>query len=254
MIREQGVRGSRRPPGQVTWIWRVGLIVAVLSGLVLNSGCDDRHVNTEHCAYWIWAGITPEDAPPDSDLLVFQGHFRFAGDSASFERGGLYPFPIKCQRLTLVYRLEGQKLQSPEVIERFLDDVKRWQRHPVAVSGIQLDFDSPTAKLPLYSSFLEEIRTILPSQFGLSVTGLGDWVLCADPSALRSIAGSVDEIVFQLYQGRQPLPDIGRYLAKLSDYPLPFRVGLLLSAEAPSRMKRLSSNPNYGGFVYFIQR
>jgi len=223
----------------------------MLVGITLfgESSDGDRSIS-----YWLWAGITPEDAPFNSELYVFQGNIFTENDITSYERLGLYPHPIKSSKLLLVFRLENELPSAKAVIDIFQSSVKQWQRHPVSVSGIQLDFDSPTSKLLEYSHFLEEIRSRLPKNYTLSVTGLGDWAIGGDREAMRAISAFADDIVFQLYQGRQPLWDIEKYLEVLSRYPWSFRIGLLSGIDAPASVNMLDSNPNYKGIIYFIQR
>ncbi len=225
--------------------------IVVLSCLLLSGQSKTKHTSV---SYWLWAGITANEAPANSELYVFQGRLYVEEGKTAYERLGLYPHPIKSSKLVLVYRLEGQLPDAKTVIEVFKRGVAQWQRHPIVISGIQLDFDSPTAKLLEYSNFLEDIRRQLPQNFELSITGLGDWAIGGNKDALRSISSSTNEIVFQLYQGRQPLPDIETYINALVDYPLPFRIGLLSGSTMPVSVNKLQSNPQYRGVIYFIQK
>ena len=60
----------------------------------------------------------------------------------------------------------------------------------------------------------------------LSVTGLMDWASQAAPEDLDALSGTVDELVFQTYRGRETLRDIDVYLARLGRLHIPFRLGL----------------------------
>ena len=203
-------------------------------------------------SYWLWAGLTTHDAPPNSELYVYQGLIRTDTLNSVYERRGLFPHPLKCKMLYLVYRLEGPLPDSKAIVDEFEQAVARWQRHPVVVAGIQLDFDSPTAKLSTYSAFLREFRNQLAPQFELSITGLGDWVMSGDQGAMELITSTVDEMVIQLYRGRRPLANIDDYLYALSRYPLPFRIGLISVAEPPEYLEELEKNPNFNGIIYFV--
>lgn len=205
-------------------------------------------------SYWLWAGINPDLAPADAELFVLQGHFETDTLVTTFDRQGIYPHPLECSKLFLVYRLEGGLPPVDTLLSIFLMQVRQWERHPVQVDGIQLDFDSPTSRLNLYATYLAQLRKLLPSHFQLSITGLGDWAMSGESQAMRDISASVDDIVFQLYQGRQPLPDINEYLTRLKSYPHDFRIGLLFGHEDPTRMNLVQSNRNYHGIIYFIQR
>lgn len=227
------------------------VLAIVLLGVAFGVGPDKVQVST---AYWLWAGLTAKDAPPNSELYVFQGTLTTHGDSVSYERLGLYPHPLKCSKLYLVYRLENSLPACSSLLAVFDSRVKHWQRHKVPVRGLQLDFDSPTAKLPEYARFLEDLRAKLPAEYALSVTGLGDWASSGSPEAMKRIAASTDEIVFQLYQGRQPLPEIEKLAGELFQYPHPFRVGLVHGFPEPRAISALTANRSYRGIVYFLRR
>lgn len=228
----------------------LSVVVILFSPLLFGESPDQLG----RAGYWLWAGLTAHDAPAGADLYVFQGRVFTHDGVSSYERLGLFPHPVLASKLVLVYRLEGQ-LPSPETaVSLFLDNAARWQRHRVAVAGIQFDFDSPTARLQQYGVFLDSVRTSLPGHYELSVTGLGDWIQAESREPLVRISESVEEIVFQLYQGRYPLPNIDDYIAALVDYPYPFRIGLVTLHAAPESIGRLRSNPSFRGVTYFVLR
>lgn len=231
----------------------VALVFSALVGIGAQWYSPVAEGDGDRVSFWLWAGYTPEDVPPNSELYVHQGLMRVDSGVFVYERRGLFPHPMKCRKLFLVYRMEGQFPDVGDVVDEFTDAVSWWQRHPVSVTGLQLDFDSPTAKLDAYSRFLREVRRQLPRGFALSITGLGDWVVSGDRKALGSISASVDEVVIQLYQGRQPLADIDYYIAKLVSFPRPFRIGLISGFEPPESVGRLQDNPAYDGVIYFVQ-
>ncbi|MEW6049700.1 MAG: DUF3142 domain-containing protein [Candidatus Zixiibacteriota bacterium] len=226
-------------------------MLLIFSGVSLYRDSASRR---DHVSYWLWAGLTAKDAPANSELYVFQGRISTDGGKTFYERQGLCPHPLKSSKLFLVYRLEGQLPDAKDVVDIFERSVAQWQRHPVSVSGIQLDFDSPTSKLIAYSHFVEEVRRQLAQNFALSITGLGDWAINGNQETMQSISSSTDEIVFQLYQGRRPLREIEIYIRELSEYPMPFRIGLISGAEIPTSVNTLKVNPNFQGIVYFIKK
>ncbi|MFZ4761373.1 MAG: DUF3142 domain-containing protein [Alphaproteobacteria bacterium] len=208
-------------------------------------------------AYWLWAGITEKDVPPNSSLYIYQGHFLRSGAAAPsqavFTRHGLYPYPLKAPAVFLVYRL----MRLPDetmLLTQFYEDAAKWQLHGVLIKGVQLDFDSPTSGLLLYGDFLEKLRKLLPPAYGLSLTGLGDWAINGDRQALGHIADVSDELVFQLYEYKTPLADINIYLQKLASYPFPYKIGVLPDPQNPSYIQLLQGNPNFRGVIYFIQK
>ena len=186
---------------------------------------ESRNYRQNTTSYWLWAGLTQSDAPADSDLYIYQGDIRAWNDRPKYTRAGLYPHPIKSKKLYLVYRLEGGLPNAEMVVSIFLKTLLTWERHKVDITGLQLDFDSPTSKLLIYSDFLKEVRKYLPNNYSLSITGLGDWAIYGDKKIMKSIISHVDEIIFQLYNGRKALSNIEFYLSALKKYPYPFKVG-----------------------------
>ncbi len=229
----------------------IPLLLLVIIGISLYGETEKAEIPV---SYWLWAGITPEDAPSSAELYVFQGRIITKEGASTYERLGLYPHPVKSDRLYLVYRLDGQLPDAQTVVGVFEHSVAQWQRHPVTVSGIQLDFDCPTSKLSTYGRFMQDIREKLAARYGLSVTGLMDWATSGDKEAMRSISESADEIVFQLYRGRRPLPEIESSIRVLGEYSMPFRIGLLSGSEAPKSVVELEANQNFRGIIYFIQK
>ena len=85
----------------------------------------------------------------------------------------------------------------------------------------------------------------------------GDLLALLGPSgsgkstALNALAGTVDEVVLQTYQGRQTIPGYQAYLRQLEQVKLPFKIGLVQQGEwqAPPGLSR---NPNFKGYVVFL--
>jgi len=55
----------------------------------------------------------------------------------------------------------------------------------------------------------------------------------------------------QTYQGRETIPGYERWLAKLDDLPMPFRLGLVQGGRwhEPENLNKI---PNFRGFVIFL--
>ena len=205
--------------------------------------------------YWIWAGVLPASLPSSAPttLYVYQGVIIKKQGREFFIKKGLSPHSIKASDLYLVFRIEGD-LPTPShvvhLIESFCND---WKKHNVRVSGIQLDFDAPTSKLLVYSSFLKTVRAGLSQFFKLSITGLGDWVVF-NTHDLILLSQTTDEIVFQLYQGRSYIPNLNFYLRKLSHLRIPFKVGILSPQLSKKEIDMLKKNPYFKGMLIFLQR
>jgi len=140
---------------------------------------------------------------------------------------------------------------AEETYARILADLDRWRAAGNRVAGLQVDFDARTRGLEGYRRFLEGLRRRLPRGYRLSVTGLLDWSAHGDPAALRGLAGTVDEVVIQTYQGRRTIPGYEGYMASLARLPLPYKVGLIEHGEwrAPPALER---DPEFRGYVVFL--
>jgi hypothetical protein len=75
--------------------------------------------------------------------------------------------------------------------------------------------------------------------------------VCSAQKGLDALAGIVDEVVLQIYQGRHVIPGYADYLRRLDRLPIPFRVGLLQGGEwlpPPT----LATNPRFKENVVFL--
>ncbi len=92
----------------------------------------------------------------------------------------------------------------------------------------------------------------MPADCKLGITGLLDWSANGDPVGLDALAGTVDEAVLQIYQGRHVIPGYAAYLQKLDRMRIPFRIGLLQGGEwqMPAALPRHSF---FRGYVVFLR-
>lgn len=232
----------------------LSLSVLILGLAILLVTFSDKSQINLKTSYWIWAGITANDAPNNAELYIFQGQINTNKTQSTFRRGGLFPHPIKSPPIYLVYRLEGTLPAAEYVTAIFKKDAANWQHHNVEIQGLQIDFDSATSKLLIYSKFLRDLRHHLGQNDKLSITGLGDWAVQGNRDTIKDITDTVDEVVYQLYQDRHTLPDADYYVTALERYPFPFRIGLLEKDRKASYSTTLSKNPYYQGEIYFIQK
>ena len=200
-------------------------------------------------AFYLWPGVTPPPSVARARLLyLLDGEVR---------RGSGAFVPLRPQSphlpdtpLWLVVRVE--RLDWPEpTYARVLGELARWQAAGNRVTGLQIDFDAATHGLSGYASFLADLRRRLPPRWRLSVTGLMDWSAHGDPAALAGLAGTLDEVVIQTYQGRSTIPGYETYLAKLRAFPLPYRIALVEHGQwrEPPDLKR---QKNFAGYVVFL--
>jgi hypothetical protein len=140
----------------------------------------------------------------------------------------------------------------PQVYAQLLAALARWRAAGNRVVGVQIDFDAATRHLDRYAAFLRHLRTQLPADCKLGVTGLLDWSANGDPAGLDALAGAVDEAVLQIYQGRRVIPGYQAYLAKLGRMKIPFRIGLLQGGDWQPP-PALAANRMFRGYVVFLR-
>jgi hypothetical protein len=201
----------------------------------------------DYDAFFLWVGVRP---PPELEraktIYILDGE---VGRDGSFVPLRAIP-RIKHADLWLVVR--AARIDWKEgVYAALLADLTRWQAAGNRVAGLQVDFDAATPRLGEYGAFLRDLRTRLPAHYKLSVTGLMDWSANADPAALSSLEGVVDEVVVQSYQGRTTIPGYERYLERLARVTVPHKIALVEGGEwrEPAALRR---DPRFGGYVVFL--
>lgn len=231
------------------------IIIFFLLGIVfLLSGLFYERSNINTTSYWVWAGINDSDVPVSDVYYIYQGIIKIDSRQNQYTRKGLYPSRLKSQSIFLVYRLEGELPTSKDLVDLFLMHAAQWEKHDLKVKGIQLDFDSATSKLLSYNEFLQNLKMQLPNKYLISITGLADWLIYGDRSILGTIKNNVDEIIFQLYQGRNHFRDIHRYISALRNLNIDFKVGLLINEPHQEYLTLLKDNRFFNGVVYFVQK
>jgi hypothetical protein len=208
----------------------------------------------DYDSYWLWAGVR---ARPELDkartIYLLQGEIgveRAGGAPRLKAQGGAAPGP-HTPALWLAYRVRGLDW-GPEIAAAISQRLALWRAQPGRVIGVQMDFDASTRGLKNYVAFLSALRRALPADCALSVTGLMDWASQASPEDLDALSGTVDEIVFQTYRGRETINDIDAYIARLDRVRIPFRLGLAEGA-AWSPPAALALNPHFQGYVVFLR-
>jgi hypothetical protein len=141
---------------------------------------------------------------------------------------------------------------TPEIVRTLVARLKRWQLSGNAVAGVQIDFDVKTRRLHEYVAFLRQLRSRLPAEYKLGITGLLDWSRNGDLEAVNQLGDIVDEVTFQTYQGRKTVADCYSYLPALKRLTVPFKIGLIQNGEwqAP---ENLGATPWFKGYVVFLQ-
>lgn len=222
--------------------------------LLLLAGCGrpvaERVDPADYDAFFLWAGVKPPAVLAKAKTVyLLAGEVR-ADDSTRLVP--LRPGVPHGNHVSLWLTVRAERLDWQEgVYRRILADLGRWESAGNRLIGLQIDFDSNTRGLANYAAFLTELRRRLPARYKLSVTGLLDWSANGDPAALGKLAGTVDEVVIQTYQGRHTIPGYERYMASLARLPLPYKVALVEGGEWGTP-KTLASDPEFKGYVVFL--
>jgi hypothetical protein len=177
-----------------------------------------------------------------------------AGPARLIAQGGATPHirtNIPGSEAWIVYRAHTLDW-TPVIYAQILAELARWRTAGDPVVGLQIDFDARTRHLDEYAAFLKDLRARLPVGCRLSITGLLDWGSQADPAALSAVAGVVDEVVLQTYQGRRTIPGYEIYLLRLNRLHIPFKIGLIQGG-AWTAPTGLTANRWFRGYVVFLR-
>jgi hypothetical protein len=226
-------------------------VLALLLALTAGAAAAETVEASRYDAFWLWAGVRPQPVLDRARrVYLLQSEVR-PGDTTRLIAQRPATPSVRGAEVWMVVRVETLDW-PPAIRQRILADLARWRAAGNRVQGLQIDFDARTRHLGDYAAFLTGLRRDLPAGCQLGVTGLLDWTPNADPKALDALAGVVDEIVIQTYQGRHVVPNYGDYLARLDRLKIPFRIGLLQGGDwrAP---EGLTSNPYFRGYVVFLK-
>lgn len=230
-----------------------GPIVAALMAVPAASpaAAEDMVDAGRYDAFWLWAGVRPQPVLAQARRLYLLQSEVAAGDPVRLVAQRPAIPRVRGSELWMVVRV-GTLRWPPEVYGQVLAQLARWRAAGNQVAGLQIDFDARTRHLQDYAQFLADLRRRLPADCRLGVTGLLDWSANGDPAGLAALAGVVDEVVLQIYQGRRVIPGYAAYLARLDRLQIPFRIGLLQGGEW-QMPPELASNPWFRGFVVFLR-
>lgn len=203
----------------------------------------------EHDSFWLWAGVRPRpELARARQVYLLNGEVTAAGRFVAQRPAVPH---VRGPAVWMVVRV-GTLAWTPLLHRQLLAQLARWRAAGNRVVGVQIDFDAATRHLDRYAAFLADLRARLPRDCRLGITGLLDWSANGDPAGLTRLAGTVDEVVVQIYQGRRVIPGYQTYLARLGRLPIPFRVGLLEGGEwrPPPGLTAL---PRFRGYVVFLR-
>jgi hypothetical protein len=224
----------------------------LLSLLVATAIAPPPPVDARHYdSFWLWAGVQPQAMLARARrLYLLQGEVGVREPVRLTAQRAAVPH-LRGPEIWMVVRVETLAW-PPRVYRQILIQLSRWRAAGNRVVGIQIDFDARTRHLEDYARFLADFRRRLPRDSRLSITGLLDWSANGDPKGLDALAGTVDEVVLQIYQGRHTIPGYERYLARLGRMRIPFRIGLIQGG-AWQPPAGLTKNPMFRGYVVFLR-
>jgi hypothetical protein len=216
-----------------------------------GAGLGATVVASDYDAFWLWAGVRPQPVMATAKVLyILQGEVTATSPARLTAQGGATP-ALRRGELWLVYRVQTLDW-TPLIYRQVAAHLRRWRAAGNPVVGVQIDFDARTRHLDAYAAFLKDLRSRLPPDCRLGVTGLLDWSSQGDPTGLNALAGVVDELVLQTYQGRRTIPGYGAYLARLDRLNAPFRIGLVQGGEW-TPPEGLARNRSFRGYVVFLR-
>jgi hypothetical protein len=204
----------------------------------------------DHAAFFLWAGVRPPERLAEAETVyLLWGEVR--GDDPAHVAVLREPPRTAGPEIWLVIRAERLDW-SEGVYRQLLAEAERWRSRGNRLAGVQVDFDAATLRLGTYAAFLRDLRRRMPADMRLSATGLMDWSSGAGDDDLAALAGVLDEVVVQTYQGRSMVPDYRRYLPALERLALPYRVGVIEGGEWQPPAS-LASDPEFRGYVVFLK-
>jgi hypothetical protein len=204
----------------------------------------------DYDAFWLWAGVKPQPVLAGArNLYLLQSEVKASTPVRLVAQRPAIPH-VRESGVWMVVRVETLAW-PPAIYTQMLANLARWRAAGNKVVGIQIDFDAATHHLQDCAAFLTDLRRRLPPDCRLGVTGLLDWSSHGDSQGLDALAGVVDEVVLQIYQGRHVIPGYETYFENLDRLRIPFRIGLLQGGDwRPPQ--GLSSNPWFKGYVVFL--
>jgi hypothetical protein len=182
-------------------------------------------------------------------LYILGGEIRRGGPARLIDMRAAVP-QVRHGAVWLTVRAERLDWDEP-TWHAVLAMLKHWRAAGNPLEGLQMDFDAATPGLGRYRAFLAEVRRRLPPREHLSITGLLDWSAHGDPAALAGLAGVVDEVVIQTYQGRSTIPGYTTYFRQIERLPIPHKIALVAGGEW-TPPPELARDRRLTGYVVFL--
>ncbi|WP_292940398.1 DUF3142 domain-containing protein [Novosphingobium sp.] len=200
--------------------------------------------------FFLWAGVPPPPAVARArELYILGGEIRRGGPARLVDMRAGVPH-VRSAKVWLTVRTERLDWDT-RVWNGVHAMLARWRTAGNRLEGLQIDFDAATSGLTHYRAFLEQVRRELPPGTRLSITGLLDWSANGDPAELARLAGLVDEVVIQTYQGRTTIPGYAAWFRHIDTLPLRHKIALVEGGEwtPPAALAR---DRRFAGYVVFL--
>jgi hypothetical protein len=183
---------------------------SVLLAVLLLNGCERQDAPPLDQQLYVWQ----RQWTPAHDAALRDSHDDFstlrvlalqAFSQAGWSRARIDPTLLKRdgRPLIAVIRLDGQlkKLDRDEVTAQIQQVLSDWQGQGLVLSGVEIDHDAGSARLPVYREFLAHLRAALPASLPLSITALPAWL---DSPELPALLATVDSSVLQVHAVSDP--------------------------------------------------
>ncbi len=202
--------------------------------------------------FFLWAGVPPPPAVKQArELYILGGEIRRGGSARLVPmRAGVPHLQGPALWLTVRTARLDWDAATWDALRAMLT---RWRMAGNRLEGLQIDFDAATPGLMRYRAFLERARRELRPGARLSITGLLDWSANGDPAELARLAGLVDEVVIQTYQGRHTIPGYAAWFSHIDTLPIRHKIALVEGGEwtPPAALAR---DKRFAGYVIFLLR
>ncbi len=216
--------------------------------------------------FWHWRARWPQYGNAveggDTDLLYVEVGFPASPEcnpKSPVEERVVWPSHLpRAAAYVVLLRWEGAAVPPPDRAPRLVETYRSLKTQAAAagqrVTGFQLDFDCPVARLEHYARFLQSLREVLPADDWLSITALLDWF--RPGTRVAEALRWVDEYVPQFYdvgalagdEGTEiAMPiDPGKWAPVFNAYGRPYRIGVSVFGRIASIREGPRSPSNAG--------
>jgi hypothetical protein len=185
-------------------------LLGLFAAFTLLNGCEQPHAPPLDQQLYVWQ----RQWTPAHEAALRNSHADFstlrvlalqAFPQDGWKRARIDSALLKqdARPLIAVIRLDGQlkALDQDEIIAQVRQVLDDWQTQGLTVTGVEIDHDAGNARLPVYRSFLTQLKAALPASLPLSITALPAWL---DSPDLPDLLATVDSSVLQVHAVSDP--------------------------------------------------